>query len=116
VLIDAPPLLPVTDAAVLSRAADGAILVIRTGKTTQEQLGQSLSNLDKVKGRILGAVLNYVPTRGTDAYSYYGTYTSAAESSDAPAAADSNASKAANRETEAEDVLETASAGRRARN
>jgi Mrp family chromosome partitioning ATPase len=79
VLIDAPPLLPVTDAAVLSRAADGAIVVIRTGKTTQEQLGQSLGNLDKVKGRVLGAVLNYVPTRGTDAYSYYGTYTSASE-------------------------------------
>ncbi|MET4589376.1 polysaccharide biosynthesis tyrosine autokinase [Arthrobacter sp. 754] len=77
VLIDAPPLLPVTDAAVLSRAADGAIVVIRTGRTTQEQLAQSLGNLDKVKGRILGAVLNYVPTRGTDAYSYYGTYTSA---------------------------------------
>ena len=76
VLIDAPPLLPVTDAAVLSRAADGAILVIRTGKTTQEQLDQSLGNLEKVKGRILGAVLNYVPIKGTDAYSYYGTYTS----------------------------------------
>ncbi|WPU08598.1 polysaccharide biosynthesis tyrosine autokinase [Pseudarthrobacter oxydans] len=77
VLIDAPPLLPVTDAAVLSRAADGAIVVVRTGRTTQEQLAQSMGNLDKVKGRILGAVLNYVPTRGTDAYSYYGTYTSA---------------------------------------
>jgi Mrp family chromosome partitioning ATPase len=77
VLIDAPPLLPVTDAAVLSRAADGAIVVIRTGRTTQEQVGQSLGNLEKVKGRVLGAVLNYVPIRGTDAYSYYGTYTSA---------------------------------------
>jgi len=76
VLIDAPPLLPVTDAAVLSRAADGAIVVIRTGRTTQDQLTQSLGNLEKVKGRILGAVLNYVPTRGTDAYSYYGTYAS----------------------------------------
>ncbi|MEO5314971.1 polysaccharide biosynthesis tyrosine autokinase [Pseudarthrobacter sp. CC12] len=74
VLIDAPPLLPVTDAAVLSRAADGAILVIRTGRTTQEQLDQSLGNLEKVKGRVLGAVLNYVPTKGRDAYSYYGTY------------------------------------------
>lgn len=77
VLIDAPPLLPVTDAAVLSRAADGAILVIRTGRTTQEQLDQSLGNLEKVKGRVLGAVLNYLPIKGTDAYSYYGTYTSA---------------------------------------
>ncbi|MFB0836800.1 polysaccharide biosynthesis tyrosine autokinase [Arthrobacter sp. E44] len=77
VLIDAPPLLPVTDAAVLSRAADGAIVVVRTGKTTQDQLSQSLGNLEKVRGRVLGAVLNYVPARGTDAYSYYGTYTSA---------------------------------------
>lgn len=86
VLIDAPPLLPVTDAAVLSRAADGAIVVIRTGRTTQEQLAQSLGNLDKVKGRILGAVLNYVPTKGTDAYSYYGTYTSAPTSAPGPVA------------------------------
>ena len=76
VLVDAPPLLPVTDAAVLSRAADGAIVVIQTGVTTQEQLGQSLGNLSKVRGRVLGTVLNYVPTRGTDAYSYYGTYAS----------------------------------------
>ncbi|MCY1673798.1 polysaccharide biosynthesis tyrosine autokinase [Pseudarthrobacter sp. SL88] len=79
VLVDAPPLLPVTDAAVLSRVADGAIVVIRTGRTTQDQLAQSMGNLDKVKGRVLGAVLNYVPTRGTDSYSYYGTYTAAPE-------------------------------------
>ncbi|KRE66445.1 polysaccharide biosynthesis tyrosine autokinase [Arthrobacter sp. Soil761] len=75
VLIDAPPLLPVTDAAVLTRAADGAIVVVGAGRTTEDQLSQSLGNLEKVKGRILGAVLNYVPTRGADAYSYYGTYT-----------------------------------------
>lgn len=74
VLIDAPPLLPVTDAAILSRVADGAIVVIQTGRTTQEQLGQSLGILGKVRGRVLGTVLNHVPTHGTDAYSYYGTY------------------------------------------
>ncbi|MBP1135070.1 capsular exopolysaccharide synthesis family protein [Arthrobacter sp. PvP023] len=78
VLIDAPPLLPVTDAAVLSRVADGAIVVIRTGRTTQEELGQSLGNMDKVRGRVLGAVLNYVPTSGADAYTYHGTYQAAA--------------------------------------
>lgn len=76
VLIDAPPLLPVTDAAVLSRVADGAVVVIRAGRTTQDQVGQSLGNLDKVRGRVLGSVLNYVPTRGADAYTYYGTYRS----------------------------------------
>lgn len=110
VLIDAPPLLPVTDAAVLSRAADGAIVVIRTGRTTQEQLDQSLGNLEKVKGRVLGAVLNYVPTRGTDAYSYYGTYTSVAPpSSEAPAPSQGL------EDEKGSAVLEGVSAGRRAR-
>jgi hypothetical protein len=89
--------------------------VIRTGRTTQEQLGQSLGNLDKVKGRILGAVLNYVPTRGTDAYSYYGTYTSAPEPSDAPTSAHPDTVHAAQWDNDGADVLEPASAGRRAR-
>lgn len=111
VLIDAPPLLPVTDAAVLSRAADGAIVVVRTGRTTQEQLAQSLGNLDKVKGRILGVVLNYVPTRGTDAYSYYGTYTSVP--SPVPAAEPQRPGIGA--ATESEGALEAALSGRRAR-
>jgi capsular exopolysaccharide synthesis family protein len=116
VLIDAPPLLPVTDAAVLSRVADGAIVVIRTGRTTQEQLGQSLGNLEKVKGRILGAVLNYVPTKGTDAYSYYGTYTSAPETQDLPEFAHPDAlAHEPQWGPEAEVVLEPAAAGRRAR-
>ncbi|MDE8668135.1 polysaccharide biosynthesis tyrosine autokinase [Pseudarthrobacter sp. H3Y2-7] len=113
VLIDAPPLLPVTDAAVLSRVADGAIVVIRTGKSTQEQLAQSLGNLDKVKGRVLGAVLNYVPTRGTDSYSYYGTYTS-----EPAAAAQSVAGprRASTRPvTDIEARLEAVPAGRRAK-
>lgn len=110
VLIDAPPLLPVTDAAVLSRAADGAILVIRTGRTTQEQLGQSLGNLDRVKGRVLGAVLNHVPTRGTDAYSYYGTYTSAP----GPASEAESQPASARRNTEAQSVPEAVPGGHRA--
>ncbi|TQJ59903.1 capsular exopolysaccharide synthesis family protein [Arthrobacter sp. SLBN-83] len=109
VLIDAPPLLPVTDAAVLSRAADGAILVIRTGKTTQEQLDQSLGNLEKVKGRVLGAVLNYVPSKGRDAYSYYGTYTAASASSAETASAHGRD------EENTLGALEAAAGGRRAR-
>jgi capsular exopolysaccharide synthesis family protein len=111
VLIDAPPLLPVTDAAILSGAADGAIVVIRTGRTIQEQLAQSLGNVEKVRGRILGAVLNYVPTRGTDAYSYYGTYTS--EASPEPGAEPGRAG--AQQETVAGGILETVPGGRRAK-
>lgn len=111
VLIDAPPLLPVTDAAVLTRVADGAIVVIRTGRTTQDQLAQSMGNLDKVKGRVLGAVLNYVPTRGTDSYSYYGTYTAApAKSSGNPVAQVASVQVSAS-----EGPLEAALSGRRAK-
>ncbi|PNH85292.1 polysaccharide biosynthesis tyrosine autokinase [Arthrobacter sp. AFG20] len=102
VLIDAPPLLPVTDAAVLSRVADGAIVVIQAGKTTQDQLGQSLGNLDRVRGRVLGTVLNYLPTRGTDAYSYYGTYPSA--SAPAQAEAPLRGSDAVQSDSRGEDV------------
>lgn len=74
VLIDAPPLLPVTDAAVLSRVADGAIVVVNAGRTTQDELGKALDNMRKAKGHILGAILNRVPVSGANSYSYYGSY------------------------------------------
>ncbi|MFL6024687.1 MAG: polysaccharide biosynthesis tyrosine autokinase, partial [Marmoricola sp.] len=41
VIIDGPPLLPVSDAAIMARDVDGAILVVRHGKTTKEQLKQA---------------------------------------------------------------------------
>ncbi len=70
VLIDAPPLLPVTDAAVLSRECDGALVIVRYGKTTKEQLTRSLDALSSVGARVLGSVLNMVPNGGTDGYGY----------------------------------------------
>jgi capsular exopolysaccharide synthesis family protein len=76
VLVDAPPLLPVTDAAVLTRIADGAIVVIRSGKTTDEELGKSLGNLGRVNGNVLGTILNRVPTTGAGSYGYYTAYQS----------------------------------------
>lgn len=74
VLIDAPPLLPVTDAAVLARASDGVILVVRAGKTTQDELGKALDNLKKAKGHVLGTILNCIPVSGNGGYGYYGSY------------------------------------------
>ncbi len=47
VLIDAPPLLPVTDGAILARQSDGAIVVVRAGQTHVDELGKALSNLDQ---------------------------------------------------------------------
>jgi succinoglycan biosynthesis transport protein ExoP len=71
VIIDAPPLLPVTDAAVLSTVTSGTVVVIGAGDTTREQLSRSLATIHAVNGRVLGLVLNKMPTRGVDSYSYY---------------------------------------------
>ncbi len=78
VLIDAPPLLPVTDAAVLTRICDGAVLVVRFGKTKREQVEQAVEALRNVDARLLGSVLNMSPSRGPEAggyYTYGGGYT-----------------------------------------
>ncbi|GER22683.1 chromosome partitioning protein [Zafaria cholistanensis] len=76
VLIDSPPLLPVTDAAILARIGDGALVAVKAGSTTVDELGRALDNLRRVEGRILGTILNQVPTRGAGAsrYGYYGQY------------------------------------------
>jgi succinoglycan biosynthesis transport protein ExoP len=70
IIIDAPPLLPVTDAAVLSRICDGAVVVVRYGKTKREQLDRTAKALSTVDARILGTVMNMAPTKGPDAYAY----------------------------------------------
>jgi polysaccharide biosynthesis transport protein len=85
IIIDAPPLLPVTDAAVLSRICDGAVVVVRYGKTKREQLERTAKALSTVDARILGTVLNMAPTKGPDAYAYgYGYGYSYKASSDRP--------------------------------
>ncbi|VEI50363.1 polysaccharide biosynthesis tyrosine autokinase [Kocuria rosea] len=73
VLIDAPPLLPVTDAALVTTSSDGAIIVATARGTTKDEFAESLESLHNVHGKVLGAVLNRVPTAGADA-SYYGYY------------------------------------------
>jgi capsular exopolysaccharide synthesis family protein len=73
VLVDAPPLLPVTDAALLASHADGLMLVARHGKTTREQLRQALHRVDSVDGHCIGVVMNMTPARGRG-YSYGYSY------------------------------------------
>ena len=71
IVIDAPPLLPVTDAALLTSQSDGALIVVRHGKTTKDQLRHAVERLEAVGGRTLGVVLNMVPhRRSADAYGY----------------------------------------------
>lgn len=70
VVIDAPPLLPVTDAAVLSRHVGGVLLVTGFEKVRRHELQKSLHALDLVDANLLGIVLNLLPTKGPDSYSY----------------------------------------------
>lgn len=74
VILDAPPLLPVTDSAILATKFDGALLVVEANGTKREELAKSLGNLQKVQADVLGTVLNKVPTTGSEAgyYQYYG--------------------------------------------
>ena len=76
IIIDAPPLLPVTDAAVLARQADGAILVVRHGKVTYDQVDRAVENLRLAGARLLGTLVNGTPAKGRDAYAYNYAYQS----------------------------------------
>jgi capsular exopolysaccharide synthesis family protein len=74
VLLDSPPLLAVTDAAVLSTMVDGVVLVIRTERTKREAVRRALGHIRSVRGRLLGAVLNDVDMRSGAYYGSYGHY------------------------------------------
>jgi capsular exopolysaccharide synthesis family protein len=69
-IIDVPPLLPVTDAAVLTRLSGGAILVVRCDKTRREQVRTAEQSIESVGGKILGLVMNMAPPRGPDSHRY----------------------------------------------
>lgn len=95
VIIDAPPLLPVADAAILATAADGAIVIARHGKTTREQLAAAAQRLNTVGARTFGVVLNMVPKRFGDMNYYYYYY--AEEASPKAAKGDKGGKRAASK-------------------
>jgi capsular exopolysaccharide synthesis family protein len=71
VVVNTPPLLPVTDAAVLSAHADGVLVVVRAGRTTRQQLTLAMRTLNAVGARVLGTVLNMAPTDRGSSYEAY---------------------------------------------
>ncbi|WP_448073289.1 polysaccharide biosynthesis tyrosine autokinase [Georgenia yuyongxinii] len=73
VVLDSPPLLPVTDAAVLSTLAGGTIMVIGSGTTHKAQVRESLTSLASIGTRPVGLVLNKAPVEGRDRYYYSST-------------------------------------------
>lgn len=73
IIIDAPPLLLVTDAAVIARVATGAILVAASGSTQANRLADAAKSIEAVEARVLGTVVTKVPGRGSDK-NQYGAY------------------------------------------
>jgi polysaccharide biosynthesis transport protein len=70
VLIDSPPVLPVTDAAVLSRVVDGTLLVATVRTTRKKALLRAVEALRQVDAPIVGTVLNGLPVDSAYASSY----------------------------------------------
>lgn len=63
VIIDAPPLLPVTDAAVASTLVDGVVVVVGSGINHRDHLTTALDSLGHVNAKVLGVVVNRLPKR-----------------------------------------------------
>jgi len=70
VLLDSPPLLPVTDAVVLSNLAGGALVVVGADRIHRPQLQQSLESLETAGAHLFGIVMNKIVRREAAAYAY----------------------------------------------
>lgn len=70
VLFDAPPLLPVTDAAILAKKASGAIVAVASGQTLKGQLAAAVATLENVGAPVSGFVLTKMPLKGPGAYGH----------------------------------------------
>ncbi len=79
IVLDTPPLLAASDAAILSTLADGVVLVVRAGVTEAEAGQQAMQQLMSVGARVVGAVLND-PDAKVQKYGGYYSYDYANES------------------------------------
>ena len=75
VLLDSPPVLPVTDAAVLSKMAGGALIVVGADRIHRPQLLETLELLNTVDAHVFGLVVNKISRRDTGPYGYETGYT-----------------------------------------
>ncbi len=74
VIFDSPPILAVTDAAVLSKKTDGTVLVIRSEKTDRDAAKTALKALKNIGAEVKGAIFNNVDISGRYGYGYYYRY------------------------------------------
>ena len=84
VLLDSPPLLPVTDAAVLTKMAGGALVVVGADRIHRPQLQETLGSLQTAGAHILGIVLNKIDRREAGTYSYESGYSAVGQDRSEP--------------------------------
>ena len=70
-LLDSPPATALADAAVLATQTDGVLLVLDAGNTRREAARRAIEALGRVNARVVGAILNRLPTSGGGYYYYY---------------------------------------------
>lgn len=71
VLLDTPPAGLLTDAAILSTAADGTIIVVAEGETEKSDLARTMETIKNVRGNIIGVVMNKVKSVKSSNYGKY---------------------------------------------
>ena len=74
ILCDSPPVMAVGDATALAALCDGVVLVIQVGRTARDLLRRVADQIEAVKGRILGVLLNRADPRQDRYYYAYETY------------------------------------------
>jgi len=71
ILIDTPPIIAVSDAAILAPSVDGVLLVVNAGKTRRDLAVKARDMLQQINANILGVELNNAKI-DKSAYKYYG--------------------------------------------
>ena len=88
IVIDTPPLMAVTDAALVGAVADGTLVVVRANKTDSDALAAAVNQLRRLRVPLLGIVMNGVPTGRSSGYAYYPShypsYTTSAAAQEKP--------------------------------
>ncbi len=82
VLIDTPPFLAVTDAAIVASDAGSTVLVLRSGIQSEEEIEETVKKVQRAGGRLVGSVFNAIPKRRSNrrTYGYAAAYTSSFKS------------------------------------
>lgn len=74
ILVDAPPVLLVSDPSIIGRYVDGVLFVVRAGLTQRKQVLHAQAKLEQVKARTIGSILTHAEYHSPFYYRYYRHY------------------------------------------